>query len=199
MKYFLSIILFFAFAHLQAQYRVSIIFEKDNTFETIEYKNIHNHEFLRKKDTDKMSSMNVKYKGVKKWDKISIKGAWGYIINEGSEKERTFRFINGKAFKIIEGTKEGNAIYHRHFQMYLILVFIWKDTFYLSYDDQLIELKSKKYLKQTLIPGTCLGKAVEERDKSIFWLLTRKKKLGGKSRLMSMIEACDKTSLIEKQ
>ncbi len=183
--------------HVHAQCSVSILFEKDGTFETLDFKDVRSHE-IYKNSPDSLSIMKLKYHGSKEWEEISIESSWGFIINEDSQKAKTYQFINNKSYKLIEGSIEGNALYNKHFQMYLILVFIWKDTYYLSYDDQMIELKSKKHLTQTF-EGTCIGdKIAPNQNRWISWWVTKTKKLDGKSRLMSMIEKCDEMSSQEK-
>src|SRR5690554_1406370 len=84
-------------------------------------------------DKDKGEITTMKVKIGKDWKSFPLNNAIGYSVFYANENAtETFKFINNSAFKLIEGDLNKNALYLKEDALYLVYVFLWKDTYVLQ-------------------------------------------------------------------
>lgn len=195
MKSLITVLLLLSTSIAQCAYSISILQKNGNKFEQVEYRNIRTHNFIKNKSSGKISQLTYKDNNSRDWTTVEIQGAWGYIVNGSSSNPKTYRFIKGKSHLLTEGDKNGDAIYYHYWSAYLIVAFLWKETYYLDYNGELIELKSKKQMAETL-KGTCLeNQLAKHKNRWVVWWTNREKKNGYKSALMGAVENCAQTGM----
>lgn len=141
-------------------------------------------------DKDKGEITTMKVKIGKDWKSFPLNNAIGYSVFYANENAtETFKFINKSAFKLIEGDLNKNALYLKEDALYLIYVFLWKDTYVLQYNNKLIELKNKEQISNEL-NDSCLSEQIKTTKKSIGSLVHKSKK-AEQSELFKMIEKCN--------
>ncbi|PWH81226.1 hypothetical protein [Brumimicrobium oceani] len=179
--------LFFSVAYSQNDYLETIVFENGKPVIETKYDSLKKY-YLEKDKASDSKIVAIKTKR-NEWINIELQSKWGFTYyDESDHRKDTFRIINNEVFRLIDGAFNKDAIYLKSESAYLIYVFLWRDRYFLDYNNKLIRLKSKKSLINS-ISNECISTKLSISNYSINRLVT-KNKTSGKTNLLTLIEQC---------